>query len=142
MKPEIAEWVTKAEADLATARREFQVRRQPNHDAVCFHAQQCVEKYLKARLVDAGIGLHKTHDLVALLASVVRAEPLWEAWKPALAKLTHYAVTVRYPGESAAKRDAAEALKFAERIRTEIRLSLGLELPPAGGRKRARIRER
>jgi len=120
MKPEIAEWVSKAEADLATARRELWVRRQANFDAVCFHAQQCVEKYLKASLVDAGIGFHKTHDLVALLALVLPKEPLWQPWKPALAKLTHYAVTVRYPGESAAKRDAAEAVKLAEKIRGEI----------------------
>ncbi len=48
MKPEIAEWVAKAEADMATARRELQARQQPNHDDVCFHAQQCVEKHLTA----------------------------------------------------------------------------------------------
>jgi hypothetical protein len=44
------EWVDKAEGDFSTALREFRVRKSPNYDAVCFHAQQCVEKYLKARL--------------------------------------------------------------------------------------------
>jgi HEPN domain-containing protein len=127
MRLEIAEWVAKAEADIATARRELLVRKQANFDAVCFHAQQCVEKYLKAKLVDAGITFHKTHDLVALLALLLPKEPLWQPWKPSLAKLTHYAVTVRYPGESAGKRDAAEAVKLAESICIEVRLSLGLE---------------
>ncbi len=141
MRPELAEWVAKAEADMATARRELRVRKQANYDAVCFHAQQCVEKYLKARLVDAGIGLHKTHDLVALLALLLPKEPLWQPWKTALAKLTHYAVTVRYPGESAAKRDAVEAVKLAGKMRGEIRLSLGLESPPAKGRNRGRARK-
>ncbi len=33
----------------------------PNHDAACFHAQQCVEKYLKARLQEANVASQKTH---------------------------------------------------------------------------------
>ena len=48
MKPETAEWIQKAEGDRGTARREFAVEDTPNYDAVCFHAQQCAEKYLKA----------------------------------------------------------------------------------------------
>jgi len=50
MKPLTSEWVEKAEGDLATAKREIRVRKAPNFDAVCFHAQQCAEKYLKALL--------------------------------------------------------------------------------------------
>jgi HEPN domain-containing protein len=50
MTPLTREWIDKAEGDFATARREIRVRQAPNYDAVCFHAQQCVEKYLKARL--------------------------------------------------------------------------------------------
>ena len=38
------EWVAKAEGDYATAERELRARRRPNYDAVCFHAQQTVEK--------------------------------------------------------------------------------------------------
>ena len=126
MQPDIAEWIAKAEADWATARREFQVRRRTNFDAVCFHSQQCIEKYLKARLIVAGIIFPKTHDLVALLALVQKAEPLWQPWKEPLAKLTYYAVAVRYPGESAERADAAETLKIAKLLRDEIRFSLGL----------------
>ena len=47
------EWVEKAEGDFATLQREMRARRLPNYDAACFHAQQCVEKYLKARLQEA-----------------------------------------------------------------------------------------
>lgn len=50
MKAETSQWLAKAEADWATAGREAAVSVQPNHDAVCFHYQQCAEKYLKARL--------------------------------------------------------------------------------------------
>ncbi len=135
MPPDITEWIVKAEADWATARREFRVRRQTNFDAVCFHSQQCVEKYLKARLIVAGIGFPKSHDLVALLALVQKTEPLWQPWKEPLAKLTYYAVTVRYPGESAGRADAAEALKIANLLRSEIRFSLGLATSSARRKK-------
>lgn len=50
MNPATAEWVSKAEGDFLTAGRELRARKSPNYDAVCFHAQQCAEKYLKAVL--------------------------------------------------------------------------------------------
>ena len=48
MKPITKEWVDKAEEDWSTALREVRVRKNPSYDSVCFHAQQCAEKYLKA----------------------------------------------------------------------------------------------
>ena len=62
-----AEWIDKAEADFSTATRENRVRKAPNYDAVCFHAQQCIEKYLKAILVRHRKAFSKTHDLEFLL---------------------------------------------------------------------------
>ena len=50
MKLATAEWIEKAEADFATMERESQVLERPNYDGVCFHAQQCAEKFLKASL--------------------------------------------------------------------------------------------
>ena len=43
----VAEWVDRAEGDFRTAEREVRVRNAPSYDSVCFHAQQCAEKYLK-----------------------------------------------------------------------------------------------
>jgi len=51
MKQLTLEWVKKAEGDYVTAQRELRARKSPNYDASCFHAQQCAEKYLKARLL-------------------------------------------------------------------------------------------
>ena len=51
----ISEWIAKAASDFATAVRENSVLLEPNYDDVCFHAQQCVEKLLKALLVADGI---------------------------------------------------------------------------------------
>jgi HEPN domain-containing protein len=50
MLPITSEWISKAEADFGTLQREIQVVDYPNYDGVCFHAQQCAEKYLKGRL--------------------------------------------------------------------------------------------
>jgi len=46
----VRKWILKAENDLKIARDEIQTK-EPATDAICFHAQQCVEKYLKAFLV-------------------------------------------------------------------------------------------
>mgnify|MGYP001122928638 FL=1 len=70
MKPLTHEWIAKAEGDFAIVERENRVRKNPSHDGVCFHAQQCAEKYLKARLCEADIRFGKIHDLQALLELV------------------------------------------------------------------------
>ena len=74
MKPITAEWVSKAEGDFAMMERECQVSENPNYDGICFHAQQCAEKYLKARLCESDVSFSKMHDLVALLEQVLAAE--------------------------------------------------------------------
>lgn len=76
MNPLTGEWVEKADADFATAQRELRVRKSPNYDAVCFHAQQCVEKYLKALLQEEAIPFSKTHNLVALLDIILPVDAL------------------------------------------------------------------
>ena len=67
MNPLTVEWIDKAEGDFTTALRELRARKSPNYDGACFHAQQCVEKYLKARLQESGIAFSKTHNLTVLL---------------------------------------------------------------------------
>lgn len=80
MNPIAAEYVDKAEGDFATAQREVAATVNPNYDAVCFHAQQCAEKYLKARLQESGIMFGKTHDLTLLLNLALTVEPAWNAF--------------------------------------------------------------
>lgn len=126
MKPSTQEWVDKAEADFASARRELRARRQPNYDAACFHAQQCIEKYLKARLVEAGVRFTKTHDLEQLLDLNLPHEPLWEPFRAKLVELSTFAVAFRYPGESATRELAKTAVADCAAIRKTIRTNLGL----------------
>ena len=126
MKQATSEWIAKAEGDFATARRELGATDHPNYDAVCFHTQQCVEKYLKAFLQEASIIFPKTHDLGALLASAVSIEPTWVSMTADLNALSAFAVEYRYPGESADLDEAREAFTRCENVRQVIRKSLQL----------------
>ena len=97
------EWISKAEGDFHTAQRELRARVMPNHDSSCFHSQQCIEKYLKARLQEAGTAFPHTHDLELLLKLVLPVEPLWSGLLSAMRLLTVYAVNVRYPGSQVSR---------------------------------------
>jgi HEPN domain-containing protein len=131
MKDLTREWVTKAEGDFRTASREMSAAEAPNYDAVAFHAQQCAEKYLKARLIEAGTGFPKSHDLTAILNLIVQVEPTWEFLRQDLAALTDLGVEVRYPGAFADEEDAAQALQTAFAVRGLVRRCLGLEETPS-----------
>lgn len=124
MKPLTAEWVAKAEGDFATLEREGRARKNPNYDGMCFHAQQCAEKYLKARLSESGVSFGRIHDLVALLELALSVEPSWEALREHLAYLSDFAVTFRYPGDSADRESAMSALKRCRVFRKEARAAL------------------
>lgn len=126
MKPITQEWVSKAEGDFATAQRELQVQQMANYDAVCFHAQQCIEKYLKACLQEENIPFIKTHDLSVLLDLFLPIHPAWASLRPTLDALTTYAVEFRYPGMSANQAIANQAFQDCAAIRQTIRQHLSL----------------
>ncbi len=122
----VAEWVEKAEEDYRTAEREMRVRKAPSYDVICFHAQQCAEKYLKAILVQSQIPSRPIHDLEVLLGLVIPVCPDLEAIRDRFLILNDYAVEFRYPGESATKEEARVAVKAMQIARTLIRPKLGL----------------
>ncbi len=99
MKPMTTEWIAKAQGDFAVMQREIAVDQNPNYDAVCFHAQQCCEKYTKALLFENGVSFGKIHDLVALLESAIKFLPEIEEFREDMAYLTDFSVNFRYPGE-------------------------------------------
>jgi len=126
MKANTKEWIEKAGADFISAGREYRARKSPNFDAACFFSQQCVEKYIKARLVEEGLRFPNTHDLEALLDLVLPVEPLWITFRNQLSDLTSYAITFRYPGESATRDMAKIAIKNATQVREHILNSIKL----------------
>jgi HEPN domain-containing protein len=126
MKASTREWVVKAEEDFLAATALNRRRKTPLWNVVCFHVQQAVEKYLKARLEEAGLNVPKTHDLLHLLNLATPTEPLWSSYHAAFSLLVSYAVQTRYPGHSVTKNDAHHAIKLCREFRKEARRALGL----------------
>jgi HEPN domain-containing protein len=126
MKPLTQEWVDKADGDFATAGRELRVRKAPNYDSVGFHAQQCVEKYMKAHLLEASVPFPKTHDLDDLLGLLVNVDPFWITFQPHFRMLTDFAVSSRYPGDNVTREEAREAFTVCRAIRKYARQAFGI----------------
>ena len=120
------EWLAKAEADYHSALRDYRARKYPNYDGAGFHAQQCIEKYLKGFLVHQQQPSPWGHDLLAIAEKCTPFFPELELHKPLLAILTKFAVRYRYPGESATKEDAKRAIRAMKQLRQLVRTHLNL----------------
>jgi len=127
MKPMTREWVAKAEGDFDVVLLLLKSRKRNRFDPICFHAQQCVEKYLKGRLVEAQLPYSKTHDLELLLNLAIAVEPLWAVFALEFRSLTEWAVLPRYPGKDADLAKSRIAVKTCRRFRDVARLALGLK---------------
>ncbi len=121
----VREWIVKAEHDLTAAAHILKLGKDAPTETIGFHAQQCVEKYLKAILVYRRIAFTKTHKISALMALVPqRYRP---ALDPAMQdRLTDYASTTRYPesGPDISLTAARKAVAAARRVRREVRQKL------------------
>jgi HEPN domain-containing protein len=126
MTAQTRQWVLKAEADYDVVLLLRRSRKPSRFDAIRFHCQQCAEKYLKARLQEAGIRFPKTHDLAALLMMLATIEPIWLHLQPELAALTDAAVEFRYPNNWASNTDARDAYATCSRLRKVARRSFGI----------------
>jgi HEPN domain-containing protein len=136
MKKSTREWVRKAEVDRIIA-GQCSRSKTPLHDGVCFHCQQCSEKYLKALLEELGLAIPYTHILKDLLALLQPHHPSLASLRRGLTYLTRFGVAIRYPGENTTKRQATSALRWAERVRYACPSLLGLR-PRRPRRKKSR----
>ena len=53
----VRRWIEKAEDDLRNAEHTLTLKEDCPYGTICFHAQQCVEKYLKALLAKEGVDI-------------------------------------------------------------------------------------
>ncbi len=122
-------WVKKAENDLRTAVHTLKLGDECPTDTVCFHAQQCVEKYVKALLVSKGIDFSKTHDIEELMTRAFRRADFVLSIENQR-RLTSYATTTRYPGgyEPISLPEAQRATALARQARKVIRKLLPPEV--------------
>lgn len=121
-------WLTKSAHDLKNSEHTLLL---PDPecplDTVCFHAQQCVEKSLKAYLTARQIRFEKTHDLGQLLY-LCKADTGLVRELEGVQGLTHYAVELRYveavaeePNRSEAERAVALARKANKTVRKRLK---------------------
>ena len=105
--PEATAWVSKAREDLTAAR--VLVAHAPELDSViCFHCQQCMEKYLKAALVALDLGVPRNHDLDVLLSTLLPHHPSLERIRETASYLNGFSVLPRYPTFQTSVGDARE----------------------------------
>jgi HEPN domain-containing protein len=102
----------------------MRVLREPNYDAVCFHAQPCAEKYLKAFLTQNRLPFRFIHDLEALLGQILPISGHFETIRDPLLLLNDYVVDIRYPGEIATKAEARASLEAIRQVRAYVRREL------------------
>jgi HEPN domain-containing protein len=119
-------WMQKGESDRLDADRTVQ---SPGpYDTACFHAQQAVEKYLKAVLALAGSPIPRTHVLEVIYDQCLTVEPALVLDRMELSILTPYAVQLRYTiGFWPDQATDQQALAIVDRARNAV-LSV---LPPS-----------
>jgi HEPN domain-containing protein len=125
VKTAVARWLAKAANDLRTAETMVALV-PPVVDTSCYHAQQCVEKCLKAFLTAADRHVERTHSLPRLVELCAVENAAFDRLASIGEELTGYAVQGRYPDDwreiplpeaKAAVEKAREALEF---VRAEI----------------------
>ena len=121
----VRQWIEKAEHDIRNAEHTLTLKKNCPFDTVCFHAQQCAEKYLKALLVSRSIDFPKTHDLRILMQLVPKEVKLGLRMNEVL-PLNRYTIEARYPGdwEPITRKEAKEALAIARMVRQAVRVHL------------------
>lgn len=120
-------WLTRADHDVITAQQTLLLESGPT-DTPCFHAQQAIEKALKALLTGNQVVFPKTHDLLRLLDLTLPLLPELELYREQFADMESYAVDIRYPdwGFDPSREEALASLALAEAVITKIRATLAV----------------
>ncbi len=120
------EWVDKAEGDFVTAIELLNLRFDLTTDAICFHCQQCAEKYAKAYLHQRFVEFPRTHNLAQLLSLCEEQDLDFSLIELEMRTLGNCSVDIRYPGRQTNIEEAELAVQMMNVIRDFIRLRLGL----------------
>ncbi len=119
--------VSKAEEDYESAIDLSRQKKRPVNQVVCFHAQQCAEKHLKAFLAQNGASFRKTHDLDELRRSCEQFDDSFRGITDETLTLNAYAISSRYPGPGADQNEAQQAIAAMKKVRRFVQSKLGLK---------------
>ncbi len=117
----VQQWLKKANLDLQAARL-LCAGELDDYFVSGFHAQQAVEKYIKAFLVRYQIEFPQTHDIRRLRQLVARQNATLAERLESADVLTPYGVDMRYPEEFevVSQKRAEQAVALAEWVKAEI----------------------
>lgn len=90
-------WLFRAKEDIAVIESLFVTDPAFYSSTICFHAQQAVEKYLKAFLVFKNVDFPRTHDVDFLLTECKKIDP--KDFEIDLGSLSDFGVNIRYPDD-------------------------------------------
>ena len=123
----VAEWVQKAEGDFQAATRMMRWRKSPQPDSVCYHCQQCAEKYVKAFLTQHDVDFPWIHNLPKLNELCFPIDGSFLQIHGSLEELNPFEAETRYPGHFAQGDDARKAIAAMRKVRKFVRSKLDLD---------------
>ena len=129
MNEETEKWITKGLNDYKTAEKLLNLPEDEIiTDTLCFHAQQAVEKLLKAFLVENNIEFGRTHDIEYLIKLCSQKDSEFSTLIGSVKNLTDYAVEVRYPDDFYIPTldEAREAFEAAKKVKEFVFKKLGI----------------
>jgi HEPN domain-containing protein len=115
MKEKVNDWLAFAENDLLAANELVKIDERLS-GVVAYHAQQVVEKSLKAYLIFYDQEIMKTHDLQLLLQRCMIFDPELFAFRNHVKILNPFSSKTRYPDDQfvgLSQVEAEELVKFA-----------------------------
>ena len=124
----LEKWLIKAHNDLKVAENEIELTPEDMvTDAICFHSQQAVEKYLKAYLVFKKIDFDKTHNLEFLLELCIEKDEDFSQID--VEGLSFFAVEARYPDDFyiPTEEEARECLEKARKVKDFVFTKLDIK---------------
>ena len=118
----IQRWIEYAKNDLLVA-KDLQLQKAYVYRAVLTHCQQCIEKYLKAFLMQSGESVIRTHDLIYLNKMCQKQDSEFSFFDEDFAWLSAVYIESRYPDdfEDIDKKDAELAIEIASRLEEFIK---------------------
>lgn len=122
-------WFEKADKDLKVVQLSISEGSYLS-DMACYHAQQCVEKYLKGFLISHRIEFPLTHLLNHLLKLCVQIDDHFRAITDPVLELQEYSTAVRYPPDEFGEPSfaaAQAALKHAQFVRRFVRQKIQVD---------------
>lgn len=90
-------WLFRAREDLAVMNNLQKSEIDSFTSTICFHAQQAVEKYLKAFLIYKDVDFPRTHDVDFLIQECQKLDN--KSFNIDLKSLTEFGVSLRYPDD-------------------------------------------